>query len=295
MHSSEILSPSLRDLDETLDEFEAASFQAAERLLGRLVYQLNEEPIAGFLRSVLPKVDFQSWYSASQASIGSMAGSGVFDFPHDRPTRVALQIELCRAIAEGTVRFLDFAINYFYSGNALSGHSVAVARGLLRPLVRDIERLAESRPIPPILFEAMGHLPTSGDAKLDELVREACSRFADPAPKARYEAVERLWDAWERLKTVEIPEDKPASASQLLAKAAKEPTFRERLAQEAKALTEIGNTFHIRHFETNRVELTSSAHAEYLFHRLYALIHLLIFSRSSSGDALYLPEDRKRE
>ena len=41
MHSSEILSPSLRDLDETLDEFEAASFQAAERLLGRLVYQLR--------------------------------------------------------------------------------------------------------------------------------------------------------------------------------------------------------------------------------------------------------------
>lgn len=284
MHAANsILAPSLRDLRETLSDFKQAPYQTAERMLGRLVQQLDEEPLAGFLRNVLPAVDFATWFATAEASVGSMVGSGVLDWPAARPERVAIQISLCRAIVGGRVRLLDFARSFFYSGNELSANCRAFAAGVLEPLIRDIDRLTEDRAIPPILFEAMGQLPTSGDSTLDGLLKAACERFKDPAPGARADAIEKLWDAWERLKTIEVVGDKKASVTKLLELAAPEPTFRAQLEAEAKALTAIGNAFHIRHFETDKVELKAPAHLDYLFHRLYALIHLLLFSRGGSN------------
>jgi len=42
------------------------------------------------------------------------------------------------------------------------------------------------------------------------------------------------------------------------------------------ALTTVGNTFHIRHSEVSQVELAGDNHVDYLFHRLFALIWLLL-------------------
>ena len=69
----------------------------------------------------------------------------------------------------------------------------------------------------------------------------------------RRESLEKLWDAWERLKTVEPGRDKRESAGRLLDKAATEPTLRTRLEEEAIALTNIGNTFMIRHTEIDKI------------------------------------------
>ncbi len=41
-------------------------------------------------------------------------------------------------------------------------------------------------------------------------------------------------------------------------------------------LTKIGNTFQIRHSETSQVSLTRDAHVDYLFHRMFALIWMLL-------------------
>jgi hypothetical protein len=43
----------------------------------------------------------------------------------------------------------------------------------------------------------------SGDQKLDELFETARAKFLDPNPEIRRESVEKLWDAFERLKTLE--------------------------------------------------------------------------------------------
>ena len=48
------LEPSLRDLEETVSDFRDASFQSSESVLQRFVYHLDEEPLAGFLKAVLP-------------------------------------------------------------------------------------------------------------------------------------------------------------------------------------------------------------------------------------------------
>lgn len=189
------LAPSLQDISEAISDFRDASLQSCESVLSRLLASVDEEPLAGFLNAVLPEVDFESWHATATGTVGSMVGSGVMEWPADRARRVAMQLALCRAISSKNVRFLNFVHNFMYTGRDLAGHIDGFSTKLLEPMLRDIVRLTESRPVPPVLFEAMGNLPPSGDATLDSLLRDARSKFKDPAPTTRAEATEKLWDA----------------------------------------------------------------------------------------------------
>lgn len=277
--AADYLHDSLHDLEDTVSDFRSSSFQSSPSLLARLVAEMREEPLAGFLRSVLPQVDIQTWLKEGRATIGSIIGSGNLQWPADRSERVAMQIALCEALASKQIDFVDFVHHFYHSGSNLQAHVHSFTAQLLDPLLRDVRRLTNTRAIPPVLFEAMGKLPPSGDSILDSILQDACAKFRDPTPKARAEAVEKLWDAWERLKTIEREGNKRLSTEQLLDRAATEPTMRAYLESEAKTLTEIGNRFHIRHFETDKVELSRPEHQDYLFHRLYSLMHLLLYSR----------------
>jgi hypothetical protein len=116
----------------------------------------------------------------------------------------------------------------------------------------------------------------TGDTQLDELLETARTKFLHRDLAVRKEALEKLWDAWERLKTVEPGKDKKAQATAILDKASAEPNLRARLEEEAMKLTEIGNNFMIRHAETTKVPITDSAHVDYLFHRMFSMIRLLL-------------------
>jgi hypothetical protein len=119
----------------------------------------------------------------------------------------------------------------------------------------------------------------TGNEKLDDLLELARAKFLDPDPAVRREALEKLWDAFERVKTLEPGKDKKASVQALLEKASNEHTLRQLLRDECKSLTKAGNTFHIRHSETTQIELETEDHVDYLFHRLFALIWLLLRAR----------------
>lgn len=137
-----------------------------------------------------------------------------------------------------------------------------------------------SRLAPPVLDEELRRAAFyTGDATLDTLLEAARARFLSPDPATRRESLEKLWDAWERLKTLEPGADKKVSAGTLLDKAASEPIFRDLLEQEAASLTRIGNRFRIRHSETTQVEIQTEDHVDYLFHRLLALILLCLRPR----------------
>jgi hypothetical protein len=274
-----ILDTSLQDLADAISDFREATFQSCESVLARVLVGIDTEPLNGFLQSALPHVDFGSWLAKTTGSVGSMAGSGVLEWPAERPARVAMQIALCRAIIAKEVQFLGFTHAMMYGESDLSGHVNAFASKLLDPLARDIARLTHSRPVPPVLFEAMGTLPTSGDSILDALLNDARLKFKDTTPKVRSEATEKLWDAWERLKTLEVQGDKRLAVARLLDQCSPEPHFRALLEKEAKELTSIGNEFQIRHFEMGKVPIGRAEYNDYLFHRLFALIHLLLFTR----------------
>lgn len=125
----------------------------------------------------------------------------------------------------------------------------------------------------------------TGDNELDRMLETARTKFLSPDLNVRKEALEKLWDAWERVKTLEIPGDKnkKASASQLLDKAATESNFRGLLEQEANTLTGVGNDFQIRHSETYKTPIQVNEHVDYLFHRLFALIRLVLRMSGRGG------------
>lgn len=121
--------------------------------------------------------------------------------------------------------------------------------------------------------------PTTGDTKLDELLRTAHTRFLSRKPQDRVDALEKVWDAFERLKTLENPASKKASIEQLLAKAAGgDALFQAHLDTECAELTKIGNNFHIRHFEANKQALPTPTETsvDYLFTRVLSLVAYLL-------------------
>ena len=138
------------------------------------------------------------------------------------------------------------------------------------------------RLVPPVFENMVVQSEVStGDLELDRLLDTAPRKFVDPSPEARREALEALWDAWERLKTLDGQADKRAGAQAMLDNAAgtSSPKFRGALEREAIELTDIGNNLRIRHSETNQEMLARSEHVDYLFYRLFSLIKLILRSR----------------
>jgi len=135
------------------------------------------------------------------------------------------------------------------------------------------------RLLPLVLRESLSRAVfNTGDSILNNGLEESRTKFSSPNPIIRREALERLWDAFERVKTLADPEKKKSIAI-ILDAVASEPSFRGMLETEAKQLTEIGNTFLIRHFETRQVPVIETDHVDYLFHRLFAFVQLLIGRR----------------
>lgn len=121
------------------------------------------------------------------------------------------------------------------------------------------------------------------DEELDALLEKARKKFLDPDVAVRREALEALWDSWERLKTLKGP-DKKTDFPPMLDKVAgpSSPMLREALGKEALELTYLGNNLQIRHTETNKEPVSQNSHIDYLFHRLFALI-LAILKTKSDG------------
>jgi hypothetical protein len=114
------------------------------------------------------------------------------------------------------------------------------------------------------------------DEDLDDLLEKARSKFLSHDFETRRESLEKLWDAWERLKTLSNPANKKLSIGTLLDKVANESSFRAMLETEAKELTRIENDFQIRHTEVGKPSIQNSEHIDYLFHRLLAFILLML-------------------
>ena len=118
----------------------------------------------------------------------------------------------------------------------------------------------------------------TGDNDLDGLLDTAISRFLSPKPEARQDALEKLWNAFERLKTIEAGKDKKARATALIDRAISDdaPVFRLVIETEFKAMTKVGNELHIRHVEVGHELVGETGGKDYLFMRLYSLVWLML-------------------
>lgn len=120
--------------------------------------------------------------------------------------------------------------------------------------------------------------PNTGDAQLDAKLNTAVSRFLSRDRDDRQDALEKLWDAFEQVKNLELGGQITTikqSVTQLLKRAAPKP-FRRQLEAEFIALNNIGNSFSIRHHGGRQQQLPSDAAVDYLFIRLVSAISFIL-------------------
>jgi hypothetical protein len=91
----------------------------------------------------------------------------------------------------------------------------------------------------------------TGDPQLDRLLEIARHRFLDPNPGVRMDGLEKL--------------------------------FRQTLELESRALTDIGNKYMIRHTEVGKIPIQTVEQMDYFFHRMFALISLLLRATGRGG------------
>ncbi|MEI3866414.1 hypothetical protein V6S02_04870 [Microbacterium sp. CCNWLW134] len=130
---------------------------------------------------------------------------------------------------------------------------------------------------PAELREALSTLnPDTGDAELDKLIEDGRRLVASRRSTERLAGIQSLWGALERLKTVEIPgrNQKKVSAEALLAHIESVP-LRDVVRADMIAVTELGNTFRVRHHETHIAELPEDAY-DYFAGRVVTVLHILL-------------------
>lgn len=148
--------------------------------------------------------------------------------------------------------------------------------GLLYTLTetKTVERVVDNSPLSTEIETAVAQVSEAG---IKELLVEAIFLFKQPHPLARKDAVEKIWDALERLKTYYTALNKKASATKIVSDMAHaQPEFIDIFTAEFKTLTDIGNGFRIRHHETSKIDITDANHYDYFFNRCLSLIALAI-------------------
>jgi len=132
--------------------------------------------------------------------------------------------------------------------------------------------------LPGPLLEAIAQTEfATGDAAADALLERAVALLSSRHADAHQDAIEKLWDAFERIKTLEAGDKKQGAETLLSASQAPDaPLFNEAVRNEFRLLTDLGNKLRIRHSETDKEPISSRRKAEYLFHRMFALLRYVL-------------------
>ena len=183
---------------------------------------------------------------------------------------------------EGLLRFVE-DINRLFSRNGLAyklTDEAVIQRTVPKPLAERLKR-TEFR---------------TGDQELDDLLDTAIQRYLLPKPEARQDALEKLWDAFERLKTIE-DRDKKSGATILIDKvvASDATVFRSAITEEFKEMTRIGNKLSIRHSEVGQEPVGDNGEKDYLFMRLFSLIWLMLKGTGRLSEAHSYHADEEDE
>jgi len=260
--------------------------------------------IISLINTSLQNANFAEYFPEECPDGGAICGTNINDFintlkaeipelnwplEQDNPPSIVYimdLIEFCYEYISEAIQgnYHSFFRHYHYSFNRENG-KLAFQERINRIFSRNglgfqidsngkIERI-----IDPILeYEIVNYYQYSSDSGLNELIKSAITKFKDKNPETRKESLEKLWDAWERLKTIYPELDKKQSITKILETVSPEKSFRDTLENEARELTKIGNSFQIRHSETTQIKLEKYQYIDYLFHRLYSMINLILKS-----------------
>ena len=147
--------------------------------------------------------------------------------------------------------------------------------GLLYELTdeRIIERIVENSPLTKEIENNFAAVPEIGTR---ELLKDAVALYKTPNSTARQDSVEKIWDAFERLKTYYTADKKHSEEKIVNNMSGGNSEFYNLFNDEFKRLTDIGNKYRIRHHETDNIDITDIRYYDYLFNRCLSLIALAI-------------------
>ena len=191
--------------------------------------------------------------------------------------------ENCRDCVRGDYHsyFNHYLLSYRNSDNIFAKfqkeiNDIFKKTGLLYQLTDEkiIERIVENTPLTDEIEKNIEAIKEQGTR---ELLLEAIDLYKQPYPDSAKNAVEKIWDALERLKTYYTQLNKKDSVAKIINDMANNQTSFETLFNdEFVALTKIGNNYRIRHHETDKIDITDTRHYDYFFNRCLSLIALAI-------------------
>jgi len=114
-------------------------------------------------------------------------------------------------------------------------------------------QLTVERIVPAELSAALSTLnPATGDVRLDAQIERGRSLYFSRREEDRLVALQELWGAYEHMKTIEVPgqSQKRVSSEQLLSYVVPEQ-LRDAIRKDMLSVTELGNSFRIRHHEAH--------------------------------------------
>ena len=112
----------------------------------------------------------------------------------------------------------------------------------------------------------------TNDQQLNELIKDSKNFFR--SNNGLQTAVEKLWDAFERIKT--LKNVKKNDGTKQIVNMMVEDIAPELIESEFQELTTIGNQYAIRHHEVNKVKIFSQRELSYLYFRLLALVNFAL-------------------
>jgi hypothetical protein len=238
--------------------------------------------------------------SFSKRLNGEMRGlSWPIKLPIQNPEPWTPKAEVCPSPATETIlEMLEFCFHHYHKPTVIEYHSYFSHNHLKFPghddgkdeFMEEINRLFHRNKLP---YKMNDHgkidmqfdlaqegllsekIPTI-EGTVTSLINDAVLLLREPKGTSFQTAIGKLWDAFERTKTLEGGK-KNESADKILRQASNgSEDFFKLLKAEVKSLTDIGNNFQIRHFETDKIPLTDIRHITYLFFRMYVLLKLML-------------------
>lgn len=116
------------------------------------------------------------------------------------------------------------------------------------------------------------------DPIYQEMLQDACVEISSSRLKESYEALKKLWDAYERLKCYFDPKnqkEKKESSQKIVDLFSETPLFQKEVSEEMLRLSNLGNQLTIRHSETYQEDLINRRQIKYLFNRCLSIIVLI--------------------
>lgn len=138
-----------------------------------------------------------------------------------------------------------------------------------------VERIME---LTPLISKTDHKIKEFSEEGIRELLKEAIDLYKTPREGARQLSIEKLWDAFERLKTYYRSLNKKNSVDKIcLDMSEGKDEVYKLVSAEFKELTAIGNAFRIRHHETNKHNINSTYLSDYFFNRCISLVNFALF------------------